>query len=653
MSDSAANRIVQKLWSYCHVLRDDGLSYQDYLEQLTFLLFLKMADERERLTGDPQPIPVGCRGERLAAPAMEGAELERHYRETLRVLGTRGGMLGLIFEKAQNRIQDPAKLRRLIVELIGREDWSAMAADVKGDAYEGLLEKNAQDVKGGAGQYFTPRAVIQAMVDCVQPRPGEVVVDPACGTGGFLLATHEYLKSHADLDRDQKRHLRFEALRGVELVPNVARLCGMNLYLHGIGPDGGSRREPPISTDDALRDTPRVLADVVVTNPPFGKKSSITVVNAEGETGRQSLTYNRPDFWTTTSNKQLNFVQHVKSLLAIHGRAAVVVPDNVLFEGGAGETVRRNLLRECDVHTLTTSAPPSTRWKGYWPIWSSERGRVESVSGLAGRRRAIGRRRRRTRRRRWRRLRQKAVCACRASWCRSLPARTPRARRVHRRTSGRSTCRGHRGRLLETLEQELAARSGSARLAIDALGSLLQRAQALDGNVVRNGVGFHVVPQPPVVCVDSAPEHRELGEPGRALPEVQRCRRRRQHRCGHRQDGGTEREQAEHAGRRRSGSDEEQDVQRVVRDLRPRAQPVEVPVALVGSDHPLPDVAAQILGHAGTPTSCLPQSSVPTPWFVEQFRAALLHSIQAFAEIYRVRELHGRDTRNVERPASL
>ena len=198
-----------------------------------------MADERERLTGDAQPIPADYRWAKLAAPAMEGAELDRHYRETLRVLGARGGMLGLNFEKAQNRIQDPAKLRRLIVELIGREDWSAMAADVKGDAYEGLLEKNAQDVKGGAGR-------------------------------------------QADLDRDQKRHLRFEALRGVELVPNVARLCGMNLYLHGIGPDGGDRREPPITTDDALRDTPSVQADVVVTNPPFGKKSSITVVNAEG-----------------------------------------------------------------------------------------------------------------------------------------------------------------------------------------------------------------------------------------------------------------------------------------------------------------------------------------------------------------------------------
>ena len=354
----AANRIVQKLWSYCNVLRDDGLSYQDYLEQLTFLLFLKMADERARLTGEEQPIPDGHRWADLAAPQMEGVELEQHYRETLRVLGQQGGMLGLIFEKAQNKIQDPARLRQLVVELIGKEDWSSMSADVKGEAYEGLLERNAQDVKGGAGQYFTPRAVIDAIVDCVRPQPGEVVADPACGTGGFLLAAHEYIQRHADLDRDQKRHLRFEALRGTELVPNVARLCGMNLYLHGIGPDGtesstgGGDYEPPIRADDALRDEPSSHADVVVTNPPFGKKSSITIVNEDGETDRQTLTYNRPDFWTTTSNKQLNFVQHVKSLLKVHGRAAVVVPDNVLFEGGAGETVRKNLLRECEVHTL-------------------------------------------------------------------------------------------------------------------------------------------------------------------------------------------------------------------------------------------------------------------------------------------------------------
>ena len=345
------NRVVQKLWSFCNVLRDDGLSYLDYLEQLTFLLFLKMADERSQLTGAEQPIPKGYRWSDLSGPQMEGERLEAHYRKTLETLGKSGGMLGLIFRKAQNRIQDPAKLRQLIVELIGKETWTSMSSDVKGDAYEGLLEKNAQDTKSGAGQYFTPRAVINALVDCVQPQPGEVVMDPACGTGGFLLAAHDYIAAHAQLDKAQKKHLRYKALRGVELVDSVTRLCAMNLFLHGIGPDDDATA-PPLKTDDSLRNEPTEHFDVVLTNPPFGKKSSITVVNEEGDQDKQSLTYNRADFWTTTSNKQLNFVQHVKSLLKIHGRAAVVVPDNVLFEGGAGETVRRKLLHECEVHTL-------------------------------------------------------------------------------------------------------------------------------------------------------------------------------------------------------------------------------------------------------------------------------------------------------------
>lgn len=347
-----SNRIVQKLWSYCNVLRDDGLSYQDYLEQLTFLLFLKMAEERAGLTGKSQPIPEGCRWSDLASPQMEGDLLEIRYRHVLETLTKKGGMLGIIFRKAQNKIQDPAKLRRLIVDLIGNEEWLTMSSDVKGDAYEGLLEKNAQDVKGGAGQYFTPRPVIQAMVDCVLPRPGEVLVDPACGTGGFLLAAHDHIAGLPGLDRDQKKHLRYEALRGVELVDSVARLCAMNLFLHGVGPDDDNR-EPPIAGGvDSLRSPPSFHADVVLTNPPFGKKSSITVVNDDGDTDKQSVIYNRPDFWVTTSNKQLNFVQHVRSLLKMNGRAAMVVPDNVLFEGGAGETVRRRLLHECDVHTL-------------------------------------------------------------------------------------------------------------------------------------------------------------------------------------------------------------------------------------------------------------------------------------------------------------
>ena len=202
-------------------------------------------------------------------------------------------MLGIIFEKAQNKIQDPAKLRQLIVELIGKENWLSMSADVKGEAYEGLLERNAQDVKGGAGQYFTPRALIQAIVDCVQPAAGELIIDPACGTGGFLLAVHDYLAGHHELDRTAKKHLRFDALRGVELVPGVSRLCAMNLFLHGVGPDDDNR-EPPIRTDDALRDEPGDHFDVVVTNPPFGKKSSITVVNEEARpTGRRSRTIGR------------------------------------------------------------------------------------------------------------------------------------------------------------------------------------------------------------------------------------------------------------------------------------------------------------------------------------------------------------------------
>lgn len=351
MNDTS-RRITQKLWSYCTILRDDGLSYQDYLEQLTMLLFLKMADERAQLTGQEQPIPKGYRWTDLASPKMEGVRLEEHYRETLRTLGTKGGMLGLIFRKAQNKIQDPAKLRQLIVELIGKEQWTAMSADVKGDAYEGLLERNARDVKSGAGQYFTPRALIEAAVDVMRPAPGERIVDPACGTGGFLLAAHDYLAKHYKLDRGKKKYLRYDALRGVELVEGVGRLCAMNLYLRGIGPDDDDTEIPLQSGQDALRTPPDELADVVLTNPPFGRKSSITVVTEEGGTDNQSQTYNRADFWTTTSNKQLNFLQHVKSLLKVNGRAAVVVPDNVLFEGGAGEKIRRKLLDECDLHTV-------------------------------------------------------------------------------------------------------------------------------------------------------------------------------------------------------------------------------------------------------------------------------------------------------------
>jgi type I restriction enzyme M protein len=281
----------------------------------------------------------------------DGPELEAHYTLVLTKLGSEPALLGLIFRKAQNRIQDPAKLKRLIVDLIDGETWLGLDVDVKGDAYEGLLQKNAEDLKSGAGQYFTPRALIGAMVDCIQPRSGEMITDPACGTGGFLLAAHDYISRNYDLDRDEKRFLRDEALHGVEIVDNTARICAMNLFLHGIGgtsPDA----TPPIAVRDALLAEPPEKVDLVLANPPFGRKSSITISGEDGAASREAATVPRPDFWATTANKQLNFVQHIRSMLKINGRAAVVVPDNVLFEGGAGKTVRRRLLEDCDLHTL-------------------------------------------------------------------------------------------------------------------------------------------------------------------------------------------------------------------------------------------------------------------------------------------------------------
>jgi type I restriction enzyme M protein len=343
-----ASTLVQKLWNYCNVLRDDGMSYGDYVEQLTYLLFLKMADERTKPPHNQKSlIPAAYAWPTLLAKS--GDELFDHYRHALDELGKQKGTLGLIFGKAQNKFQDPAKLTRVIADLIDAENWSSLNVDVKGDAYEGLLEKNAQDTKSGAGQYFTPRALIQAMVTCVAPKPGERICDPACGTGGFLLAAHHYIThENPHLERAELRRLRNEAFMGWELVQATARVCAMNLMLHGIG----SEESVPVKVADALAADPGERFQVVLANPPFGKKSSTVIVGEDGRTTTEKDVIERDDFWATTSNKQLNFVQHIKTLLDIHGRAAVVVPDNVLFEGGAGETIRRKLLHECDVHTL-------------------------------------------------------------------------------------------------------------------------------------------------------------------------------------------------------------------------------------------------------------------------------------------------------------
>ncbi|CAN5448463.1 class I SAM-dependent DNA methyltransferase [soil metagenome] len=345
---SNSNQLVQKLWNFCNVLRDDGVSTIEYVEQLTFLLFLKMADERQR-AGLGEVVPIGLDWQSLLD--RDGDDLEVHYRHILESLGKQTGTLGTIYRKAQNRIQDPAKLRRLVVSLINEETWTAVDADLKGDAYEGLLQKGAEDTKSGAGQYFTPRPLVRAMMACLRPTPGEMIADPACGTGGFLLAAHEWIVDRhiAEMDADDKRFLRDEAMHGWEIVDGTARLCAMNLLLHGIGTPSGKSL---VTVADALRGDPGLRVDVIAANPPFGRKSSMTMVNEAGEAEREDLVVVRDDFWASTSNKQLNFLQHIKTMLKIGGRAAVVLPDNVLFEAGAGETIRRRLLAECDVHTI-------------------------------------------------------------------------------------------------------------------------------------------------------------------------------------------------------------------------------------------------------------------------------------------------------------
>lgn len=357
MNDSA---IISKIWNLANVLRDDGVGYGDYLEQITYLLFLKMADELNKPPYNKSlQFPKLKNVEGLEIEDAEicnwatlsgkrGAELESFYSHLLRSLSTEKGMLGQIFIKSQNKIQDPAKLLK-VINLIDKEEWSMMGADIKGRIYEGLLEKNAEDTKSGAGQYFTPRALIKTMVACIQPKPMKTIQDPACGTGGFFLAAYDWIVDNNQLDQEEKEFLKNKTFHGNEIVANTRRMCLMNMYLHNIGEiDGNSF----ISSKDSLISDDGKRYDYVLANPPFGKKSSMTITNEAGEIEKEDLSYNRQDFWETTSNKQLNFLQHIKTQLKITGEAAVVLPDNVLFEGGAGEEVRKQLMKTTELHTI-------------------------------------------------------------------------------------------------------------------------------------------------------------------------------------------------------------------------------------------------------------------------------------------------------------
>ena len=263
---------------------------------------------------------------------LDGFDLVKQYEDTLKVLSDQDNLIGTIYTKAQNKIDKPVYLKKVIT-MINEEQWLIMDGDVKGAIYEGILEKNGQD-KSGAGQYFTPRPLIQAMVDCIHPRIGETVCDPACGTGGFLLTAYDYMKNQSE-NKEKRDFLRNQALHGVDNTPLVVTLASMNLYLHGVGTE-----RSPIACEDSLEKEPATLVDVILANPPFGTRPA------------GSVEINRPDFYVETKNNQLNFLQHMMLMLKTGGRAAVVLPDNVLFEGNAGETIRKKLLSDFDLHTI-------------------------------------------------------------------------------------------------------------------------------------------------------------------------------------------------------------------------------------------------------------------------------------------------------------
>ena len=324
--------LVQKVWQLADVLAAAGVAFTDYIVQLTYILFLKMDAEAE-LLGIESKIPKDCRWANLVD--RDGFDLLERYEKSLKKLSEQPGLIGTIFSKAQNKIAQPAHLAK-VVAMVDAQDWLSLDIDTKGAIYEGILEKNGQDKKSGAGQYFTPRALIKAMVDVTNPKITETVCDPACGTGGFLLAAFDHMKRESK-DLRKQEFLKTEALTGYDITPLVVTLASMNLYLHGVGIDAS-----PVMCEDSLEKEPSRLYDVILANPPFGTRPA----------GLGEISSMRQDFFAKTSNNQLNFLQHIMLLLKVGGRAAVVLPDNVLFEGGAGETVRKKLLADYNLHTI-------------------------------------------------------------------------------------------------------------------------------------------------------------------------------------------------------------------------------------------------------------------------------------------------------------
>lgn len=338
--------LITKVWNFAEVLRQSGMAYTDYVSQLTYMIFLKMDYQKFEEGFEESIIPDEYRWDKLMS--KDGEELEKHYSASLENLSRKKGILGVIFSKAQNKIDTPLHIKRM-VNLIDEIDWVSLSIDVKGSIYEGLLERNASESKAGAGQYFTPRPLIKAIVEVMRPDIDMNIIDPACGTGGFLLEAYDYIKKHIGKDKDKIKKLKENTLFGIDITHIVVSLCAMNLYLHGLG---GSEGNTAVKQGDSLAKRTDTLYKMVLTNPPFGKKSAFKVFSDNGEVTAEKEDYIRDDFTVTTSNKQINFLQHIMSILAIGGRAAAVLPDNVLFEGGACEKVRRKLLNSCNLHTI-------------------------------------------------------------------------------------------------------------------------------------------------------------------------------------------------------------------------------------------------------------------------------------------------------------